>query len=85
MRGVLSLGRERIAAVAVGTLDLAVNPVDYKLSFLILTDFSSSINGLLFRVIVPTGALRAASLYIPSTVRVGNNMVSRSCHCLYLL
>ncbi len=85
MRGVLSLGRERIAAVAVGTLDLAVHPVDDKLSFLVLTDFSSSIDGLFFRVVVPAGALCAASLYIPTTVRVGNNVMSRSCHCLYPL
>lgn len=85
VRGVLSLWRERIAAVAVGTLDLAVHPVDDKLSFLVLTDFSSSIDGLFFRVVVPAGALCAASLYIPTTVRVGNNVMSRSCHCLYPL
>ena len=77
--------RERITAVAIGTLDLAVHPVDDKLSFLVLADFSAGINSLFFGVEVTAGALRATSLYIPTSVRVGNNVMSRSCHCLYPL
>ena len=66
--------------MTIGTLDLAIHTVNDELSFLVLADFSSSINGLFFRVVVTAGALCAASFYIPTSVRVGNNVMSRSCH-----
>ena len=81
----LSLGRMRVAAVAVGTLNLTVHPVDHELGSLVLADFTSNVNCLLFRFEVTAGALRSAFLYVPTTIRVVNNMMSRSCHCFYPL
>ena len=69
-------------SVTVSFLELAIQSVDYKLRFLILTDLAPSINSLFFRVVMTAGALRSASLYIPTTVRVVNNVVSGFCHCV---
>ena len=66
--------------MTIGTLDLAIHTVNDELSFLVLADFSAGINSLFFGVEVTAGALRATSLYIPTSVRVGNNVMSRSCH-----
>ncbi len=85
VREELSLGRMRVAAMTVGVLDSTVHSVDHELGSLVLADFATCVNGLLFRFEVTAGALRAASLYIPTTVRVGNNVMSRSRHCLYPL
>ena len=85
VREKLSLGRMRVAAMTVGVLDSTVHSVDHKLGSLVLADLASCVNGLLFRFEVTAGALSAASLYIPTAVRVRNNVMSRSCHCLYPL
>lgn len=85
VREKLSLGRMRVAAMTVGALDPTVHSVDHEFGSLVLADLASCVNGLLFRFEVTAGALSAASLYIPTAVRVGNNVMSRSCHCLYPL
>ncbi len=85
VREELSLGRVRVSAVTVGVLDLTVHSVDHELSPLVLADLSASVNRLLFRFKVTACALRSAFLYVPTTIRVVNNMMSRSCHCIYPL
>lgn len=85
VREKLSLGRMRVAAMTVGVLDPTVHSVDHEFGSLVLADLASCVNGLLFRFEVTAGALSAASLYLPTTVRVGNNVMSRSCHCFYPL
>ena len=85
VREELSLGRVRVSAVTVGVLDSTVHSVNHELGSLVLADLAASVNRLLFRFKVTTGALRSAFLYVPTTIWVVNNMMSRSCHCFYPL
>ena len=85
VREELSLGRVRVSAVTVGVLDSTVHSVNHELGSLVLADFATSVNSLLFCFEVTAGALRSAFLYVPTTVRVVNNVMSRSCHCSYPL
>ena len=85
VREELSLGRVWVSAVTVGVLDSTVHSVNHELGSLVLADLAASVNRLLFRFKVTTGALRSAFLYVPTTIWVVNNMMSRSCHCFYPL
>lgn len=72
----LSTRRIWIVPVTVSTLDLAIEPMNHKFCFLILTDSAAGINGLLFRVIMTADALSSAPLNVPTTIRVWNNVMS---------
>ena len=56
-------------------LNLAIFAMNNKLSLLIATDLSSGIDSITFVSKVTTGSFRAALLYIPTTIRIGNNMM----------
>lgn len=60
-------------AVALG--DLPVLVVDLQLGALVLADLATGIDGSLFGVVVATGLVGPAPLYVPAAVRVGDNVV----------
>jgi len=56
-------------------LYLSIFAMNYKFSLLIATDLSSGIDSITFVSKVTTGSFRATLLYIPTTIRVGNDMM----------
>ena len=66
--------------MTVSVLDFSIESVNHKLRFLMLTDFSTRIYSLFFRVVVTAGALCATFLNIPTAIGVVNNVMSRFRH-----
>lgn len=74
----LSFGRIRIIAVAICTLNSAVETMNHKFSFLVLADFASCINSFFFCGIITTCACCSAAFDIPSSIGIRNHMMTRS-------
>ena len=81
----LSLRRTRIVAVAVCGLDAPVYTVDNELGALVSTDLSSGVHSLFLGCEMTAGALRAATLHIPTPVGIVDDMMRRTCHINYPL
>ena len=75
----------RIVAVAVCGLDASVHTMDYELGALISADLPSGVHSLFLGCEMTAGALRAATLNIPTSVGIVNDMMRRTCHINYPL
>jgi len=71
--------------MAVCGLDASIHTVDNELGALISADLSSSIHSLFLGCKMTTGALSAATLHIPTSVGIVNDMMRRTCHINYPL
>ena len=80
VREELSLGRVRVSAVTVGVLASTVHYVDHALSPLVFADLAAGVNRLLFSFEMTAGALCSTFSYVPTTILIVNNLMSRSCH-----
>lgn len=69
--------------MAIRRLNTTVQPMNDKLSALVSADLSSSIYCLFLGGIVATGALSSATFYIPATIGIVNDMMSRTSHKRY--
>ena len=81
----LTLRRTGVATVAVCRLDTSVHAMDNELGALVSTDLSSSVHSLFLGCEMTTGALRAATLHVPTPVGIVNDMMRRTCHINYPL
>ena len=81
----LTLRRARIVPMAVCGLDTSVHAVNNELGDLISTDLSSSVYSLLLGCKMAAGTLSAATLHIPTSVGIVNNMMRRTRHINYPL
>ena len=70
-------------SMAIRRLNTTVQPMNDKLSALVSADLSSSIYCLFLGGIVATGALSSATFYIPATIGIVNDMMSRTSHKRY--
>ena len=68
--------------MTVRRLNSPVKPMDPEFCSLILADLPASIYGLTLRVIVSTGSLCSAALYVPTAVRIMNHMMCSFCHAI---
>ena len=66
-------------------LDASVHTMDNELGALISTDLSSGVYCLLLSCEMTAGALSAATLHIPTSVGIVNDMMRRTCHINYPL
>jgi len=66
-------------------LDASVHTVDNEFGALISADLSPCVYRLLFGCKMAAGTLSAATLHIPTTVGIVNNMMRRTCHVNYPL
>ena len=73
----------RVPSMAIRRLNTTVQPMNDKLSALVSADLSSSIYCLFLGGIVATGALSSATFYIPATIGIVNDMMSRTSHKRY--
>lgn len=61
--------------MAVTAADSAILIVDTQFGVLVTADFSAIIDRLLLSSMVTARSIRAAALYVPATIGVGDNMV----------
>ena len=66
--------------MTVGALDSAVETMNDEFCLLILTNLASCVNCLFFSFEMTAGALCSTFSYVPTTILIVNNMMSRSCH-----
>ena len=81
----LTLRRARIVPMAVCGLDASVHTMNNEFGALISADLSSCVYGLFLGCKMAAGALSAATLNIPTSVGIVNNMMRRTCHINYPL
>ena len=68
--------------MAIRRLNTTIQPMNDKLGTLVSADLSSSIYCLFLGGIVATGALSSATFYIPATIGIVNDMMSRTSHTI---
>ena len=71
--------------MAVCGLDASVHTMNNEFGALISADLSSCVYGLFRGCKMAAGALSAATLNIPTSVGIVNNMMRRTCHINYPL
>ena len=76
----LTLRRARIVPVAVCGLDASVHTVNNEFGALISADLSSCVYGLFLGCKMAAGTLSAATLHIPTSGGIRDNMMFFSCH-----
>ena len=68
--------------MAIRRLNTTIQLMNDKLGTLVSADLPSGIYCLLFSGIVATGALGSATFYIPATIGIVNDMMSRTSHTI---
>ena len=71
--------------MAVSGLDASVHTVNNELGALIAANFSPCVYSLFLGCKMAAGTLSAATLHIPTSVGIVNNMMRRPCHVNYPL
>lgn len=71
--------------MAVCGLDASVHTVNNEFGALISADLSSCVYGLFLGCKMAAGTLSAATLHIPTSVGIVNDMMRRTCHIDYPL
>ena len=80
-----ALWRKWISTMAVCRLNAPIHAMDDEFSSLISTDLPSCVYSLFFGCKMAAGTLSAATLYIPASFRIMNDMMRRTCHIDYPL
>ena len=81
----LTFRRARIVPMAVCGLDASVHTMNNELGALVSANLSSCAYGLFLGGKMAAGALSAATLHIPTSIGIVNDMMRRTCHINYPL